>query len=179
MSPGRHLRASAAALALCAGLAAAPARAASTGGEAALMKALLHSRELWATIDVCSPADQRDYVGVRGSMPGDRRRADRMYMSFALQYEDAATHAWVNLKSAAGTSWMLVGAGGSVRQGGASFKIVPGSGRTGYTLRGVVRYEWRRGGRVVQSTSRTTEPGHKSLAGADPAGYSAASCLLG
>ncbi len=84
----RHLRAAVAALALCVGLAAPPARAATTkaGGEAATMKALLHSRELWATIDVCSPTDQRDYVGVRGSMPGDRRRGDHMYMSFALQY---------------------------------------------------------------------------------------------
>ncbi len=32
---------------------------------------LLHSRELWATVDVCNPKDQPNTVGIRGSMPGD------------------------------------------------------------------------------------------------------------
>ncbi len=34
-------------------------------------RALLTSKELWATIDVCDPPDQPNTLGVRGSMPGD------------------------------------------------------------------------------------------------------------
>ena len=52
------------------------------------MQALLRSRELWSTIDVCSPAAQPNTVGVRGSMPGDRHGHDKMYMRFRLQYMD-------------------------------------------------------------------------------------------
>jgi hypothetical protein len=147
--------------------------------EAPLLKALLHSRELWATIDVCSPADQPDFVGIRGSMPGDKHARDKMYMSFRLQYMDATSKKWVDLSSAKTPAFVFVGPGGSVRQGGRSFQLVPRAGKPASTLRGVVDYQWRRGKTVLQSTSRPTSAGRKSLAGADPAGFSAASCLIG
>jgi hypothetical protein len=141
-------------------------------------RALLHSRELWATIDVCSPADQPDYVGIRGSMPGDRRARDKMYMSFRLQYLQSHTKKWADLSSAS-PSWVLVGPGSGVRQGGRSFQLVPRSPHEAFTLRGVVEFQWRRGTSVLQSTSRTTSAGHTSLAGADPVGYTSASCRIG
>jgi hypothetical protein len=167
--------------ALAACLPAAAGAAASSphsGPEAALLKALLRSRELWATIDVCTPPDQRDYVGIRGSMPGDKQSHDKMYMSFHLQYM-SADKKWVDLASAKAPAYIYVGQGGSVRQGGRSFQLVPRSGEPASTLRGVVSYQWRRGKTVLQSTTRPTTAGHKSLAGADPAGFSAASCLIG
>ena len=46
-------------------------------------------------------------------------------------------------------------------------------------MRGIVDYQWRRGRVVLQTAERTTTAGHRSLAGADPAGYSAATCLIG
>jgi hypothetical protein len=147
--------------------------------EAPLLKALLRSRELWATIDVCSPAGQPDYVGIRGSMPGDKRVHDKMYMSFRLQYMDATSKKWVDLSSAKTAAFVFVGPGGSVRQGGRSFQLVPRTGKPASTLRGVVDYQWRRGKTILQATSRPTTAGHKSLAGADPAGFSAATCLIG
>jgi hypothetical protein len=147
--------------------------------EAPLLKALLRSRELWATIDLCNPADQPDFVGIRGSMPGDKHAHDKMYMSFRLQYMDATAKKWVDLSSAKTAAFVFVGPGGSVRQGGRSFQLVPRAGKSASTLRGVVDYQWRRGKAVLQSTSRPTTAGHKSLAGADPAGFSAASCLIG
>jgi hypothetical protein len=58
---------------------------------------LLQSRLLWATIDVCSPSDQPDTLGIRGSMPGYGRAHDTMYMSFHLQYLNAATNSWTDL----------------------------------------------------------------------------------
>jgi len=146
--------------------------------EAALMKALLHSRELWATIDVCSPADQPEFVGVRGSMPGDRHSHDKMYMRFHLQYMDAAKKHWVDLTSTRSPSFIYVGPGSTVRQGGRSFQLVARPGKPAVELRGVVEYQWRRGKAVVQSTSRATGAGHKSVAGADPPGYSSATCTI-
>jgi hypothetical protein len=169
----------AATIALAAAAAAAPAPAPHPGSESALLKALLRSRELWATIDVCSPADQPNTVGVRGSMPGDRHPHDKMYMRFRLQYMNTATKHWTDLASARSGNFVFVGPGSNVRQGGRSFQLVPRPGRAAAEMRGVVEYQWRRGRTVVQAISRPTSAGHKSVAGADPAGYSAATCSIG
>ena len=141
-------------------------------------KALLDSRELWATIDVCDPADQRDTVGIRGSMPGDGNAHDRMYMSFRLQYMNSHSQ-WVSLSEDASSSWVAVGGGGSPRQGGTSFALKPVAGKPAVDLRGVVDFQWRRGKTLVQSATEPTSSGHRSLAGADPAGFSAATCTIG
>jgi hypothetical protein len=140
--------------------------------------ALLTSRQLWATIDVCSPRDQANTIGVRGSMPGDHEAKDRMYMSFRLEYRNRATGHWAAL-SAGRAVFVYVGTGASPRQGGRSFQLMPVAGQPAFTLRGVVEFQWRRGHHVIGSATRTTEGGHKSLAGADPAGYSAATCQIG
>lgn len=140
---------------------------------------LLSSRELWATVDVCNPADQRDTVGIRGAMPGDGQAKDRMYMSFRLQYLNPATGHWANLLSGASPSYVAVGAAADARQGGRSFQLVaPAAGKPAVTLRGVVDYQWRRGKAILEQAERVSTAGHKSLAGADPAGYSAASCVI-
>jgi hypothetical protein len=140
--------------------------------------ALLSSRELWATIDVCNPADQPDTVGIRGSMPGDRHSHDKMYMSFRLQYMNASRQ-WVNLSNGASSSFMAVGSGAAARQDGTSFELKPVTGKPAVTLRGVVDFQWRRGSTVLASGALPTAVGHKSLAGADPPGYSAATCIIG
>jgi hypothetical protein len=140
--------------------------------------ALLRSRLLWATIDICDPADQPNTVGIRGSMPGDHQPHDTMYMRFRLQYMNTATKAWVDLSKASG-GYAAVGSGSSARQAGRSFQLNPVAGQPAYTLRGVVNFEWRHGTTVVAQTSRTTSAGRQSLAGSDPAGFSAASCLIG
>jgi hypothetical protein len=148
-------------------------------GRAVVAHSLYQSRELWATIDVCSPPDQLNTVGVRGSMPGDGQAHEKMYMSFRLQYEDSATAKWVDLSSAATPEFVAVGAASSARQAGRSFQLVPVAGKPPFTLRGVVTFQWRRGGTVVHAVSRPTTAGQLSLAGADPAGFSAATCVIG
>jgi hypothetical protein len=161
-------------------LAPVPALAASTstgsGRTTALKHALLSSHELWATVDVCNPADQPYTVGIRGSMPGDGRARDRMYMSFRLQYLDSVNKRWVDLVGASST-FVAVGTGASARQGGRSFQLVPGKAMS--TLRGVVDFQWRHGASVVESAARPTTAGHRSLAGADPTGFSVATCPIG
>jgi hypothetical protein len=157
-------------------------RAASALAKAAkpstLERALLHSHELWATIDVCNPANQPNTVGIRGSMPGDGHAHDKMYMSFRLQYLNTSKQ-WVNLASGASSSFVVVGSGASARQGGTSFELKPVAGKPAVTLRGVVDFQWRRGKTVEVSGAEQTTAGHKSLAGADPANYSAATCVIG
>jgi hypothetical protein len=168
-------------LAALAALGAAPTAASSSPSPAqkarASTRALLKSHELWATIDVCNPKDQPNTVGVRGSMPGDGRSSDRMYMSFHLQYMSPAG-TWVDLPSATPT-FLAVGGSGAPREGGRSFQLVPPAGKPASLIRGVVVYQWRHGKVVLVRASRATSAGHKSVAGADPPGFSAASCLIG
>jgi hypothetical protein len=179
MVPSKRLLAGLTAVAVCAP---APALATSapsrTGKPTAAERALLDSHELWATIDVCNPPKQPDTVGIRGSMPGDGHAHDRMYMSFRLQYLDASRQ-WVDLASGASSGFVAVGGGASARQGGTSFELKPVAGRPAVTLRGVVDFQWRRGRTVAMSGAQATSAGHRSLAGAEPANYSAATCVIG
>jgi hypothetical protein len=177
MLSGKSLLAGLATVALIA--APAPALASTStavGPTSALKRALLSSHDLWATIDVCNPADQPFTVGIRGSMPGDGKAHDKMYMSFRLQYMSTASKRWVDLAGAA-SSFVSVGTGKSARQSGRSFQLVPG--KTAFDLRGVVDFQWRRGSIVLQSAARPTTAGHRSVAGADPASFSAATCQIG
>lgn len=139
---------------------------------------LLQSRELWATIDVCNPADQPDTVGVRGSMPGDGHAKDTMYMSFQLQYLETKTNTWVDLRDGDST-FIEIGDAKAPRQGGWSVQLKPVAGQPPDTLRGVVTFQWRHDGHVAHETTRTTQAGHKSLADADPPDYTAAQCTIG
>jgi hypothetical protein len=140
------------------------------------LRSLLGSSELWSTIDVCSPGDQPEWVGVRGSMPGDGHPHDRLYMSFRLQYLNTSAGRWIDIAKTL-SRYVYVGTGAAARQGGTSFEVTRGAVPS--TLRGVVRFEWRRGGIVMQATSRATSAGHRSVRGGDPPGYSAASCIIG
>jgi hypothetical protein len=131
---------------------------------------------LWATINVCSPKNAPNVVGVRGSMPGDGQSKDMMYMRFRLQYYEETTRKWLELGHGADSGMLLVGPASTVRQYGRSFTLAAPT--RAVKLRGLVSFEWLRGKRVVYSTERVTSSGRKNVAGADPAGYSAATCLL-
>jgi hypothetical protein len=155
-----------------------PAPATSRASTAALARAsahsLLQSRQLWATIDLCNPPDQPHYVGVRGSMPGDGRAPDRMYMLFRLQYVNA-TGQWAEIANGPAPSFVPVGSARITRQLGRSFQVRP---QRALTLRGVVSFQWRHGSRVLASAYRVTTAGRESLKGSDPAGFSAATCRI-
>jgi hypothetical protein len=142
-------------------------------------QALFKSRLLWSTIDVCNATDQPDTLGVRGSMPGDGEAHDTMYMRFRLQYLDTSTKAWVDLANGVSPHYASVGTGASPRQGGRSFQLSPVAGQPAVTMRGVVTFQWRHGDTVLAQISRPTTPERKALAGSDPAGFSAARCVIG
>jgi hypothetical protein len=61
---------------------------------------------------------------------------------------------------------------------GRTFTIRPPAGGGVFVLRGVAIFEWRRGDSVVRRARRLTRGGHPGTAGADPAGYSAATCTI-
>jgi hypothetical protein len=136
-----------------------------------------HSRELWATVDVCDPADQRDTIGIRGSMPGDGNAHDTMYMDFQLQYLQGK-NTWVDLAHGGSSGLIAVGPGKTVRQGGTSFQLMPVKGKPAYTMRGFVTFQWRQNGKVLHEVTRATSAGHQGVADADPPGFSAAECTI-
>jgi hypothetical protein len=102
-----------------------------------------------------------------------------MYMRFRLQYRDASTKHWVDLTTEAASGFVAVGRAKSTRQAGRSFQLIPVPGKPAFALRGVVSFQWRRGAKVLLSASKPTTAGRQSLAGADPPGYSAATCSIG
>jgi hypothetical protein len=150
-----------------------PAHAAASG------HTLLQSRDLWATINVCNAIDQPDFVGIRGSMPGNGQAHDMMYMRFRVQYLDVQSMHWVDAKNRVVADFHAVGSANKVRQAGTSFDLPPIAGGPAISYRGVVTFQWRRGAHVLASSSRTTSAGRVSTSGADPAGFSAATCVLG
>ena len=140
---------------------------------------LLSSPELWATIDICDPRDKRDTIGVRGSMPGDGRTRQQMYMRFIVQYRDARTGRWLSVGSSADTGFVAVGgANAASRESGRSFVLRTTRRGAAYRLRGEVMFQWRRGIHVIHDAVRYTEGGHNSGASGDPRGYSASTCVL-
>jgi hypothetical protein len=147
-------------------------------GAVAHPASLLSSRHLWATVDVCNPADQPNTIGVRGSMPGDGHPKDSMYMRFGVQYLDPTTKQWVLISKGADSGFLKVGSARLTRQSGWSFQFARLAGKPAYTLRGSVVFQWRRGAKLLASATRITSAGHRSLAGADPPGFSAATCKL-
>ena len=91
---------------------------------------------------------------------------------------DTSARHWVDLAGAA-SEYFSVGNARTARQAGRSFVLVPPTRGNAFTLRGVVSYQWRHGGRIIAALSRTTGAGHESLAGADPPNFSAATCQIG
>src|SRR3977135_4102319 len=94
---------------------------------------------------VGNPADQANTIGIRGSMPGDGQARDKMYMRFRVQYLNAATKRWADLANGASSGFASVATGASARQTGRSFQLSPVAGQPGFTLRGLVIFQWRQG----------------------------------
>lgn len=142
--------------------------------------AVASARAPWATVNVCDTASNPDTIGIRGSMPGGVARATEMFMRFQVRYE-RDDGSWRLLSSGGDSGFIDAGRArtrGS-RQAGHSFRLSPPRAGNVYTLRGLVTFEWRaKDGTVVRRARRATTAGHRSTAGADPAGFSAAECTI-
>ena len=149
---------------LAALLAAAPARA----EEAAVSP--------WATVNVCDTAASPNEIGIRGSMPGLKRRT-RMTMRFRVQYRDEGRWRFVRRGADSGHQLVDVGRGGE-HDAGWSFGFKPPESGGAYELRGVVDFTWKRGGKTVRRERRVTSGGHPGTMGAEPPDFSAATCAI-
>jgi hypothetical protein len=133
--------------------------------------------EPWATVNVCDTEAHPNQLGIRGSMPGLARRT-RMFMRFRVQYETLEGE-WRTVKSGADSRWRKIANG---RRGehdaGWTFEFKPPATGGAHVLRGVVSFQWRRHGRVVERDRRVTEEGHPGTAGADPPDFSAETCAI-
>jgi hypothetical protein len=133
--------------------------------------------EPWATINVCDTQAHPNQLGIRGAMPGLARRT-RMYMRFRVQYETLEGE-WRMVGTGADSRWHKVANG---RRGehdaGWTFEFKPPATGGAHVLRGVVSFQWRRDGRVVERDRRITEEGHPGTAGADPEDFSAETCAI-
>ena len=139
----------------------------------------LVSRNLWATIDICSSAKHQDTVGIRGSMPGTGVGGEQMFMRFRVQFLSSADHLWHYVTAHADSGYQPVGFGRFVaRQSGWSFTFHPPAAHGHYTIRGVVGFQWRQKARILLDTHLLTTAGHTNAVGAQPKGYSAATCSL-
>jgi hypothetical protein len=135
------------------------------------------SPKLWATIDVCDTPAHPNTIGIRGSMPGTGDPRQLMFMQFIVEYRSASGH-WHYLGGAGDSGLVAVGRGSSItRQAGQDFTLARSATRT-YTLRGVIVFEWSLNGKTISRQVRATRAGHTAAAGADPAGYSAATCTI-
>ena len=128
---------------------------------------------LWATVNVCDTAKHANEVGIRASMPGTPRNAVRR-LRFRVQWRDGDRWRYV---TGADSGWRkLSRSRGRAIESGWSFEFEPPS--KAITFRGVVRFRWLRDGRVIGRAVEITEAGHRSTAGSDPVGYSAATCSI-
>ena len=150
---------------------------AASSGATAVPRSLRLSLDLWATIDVCDTPRQPNWIGIRGSMPGDGNAHHKMFMRFRLQYLDPGTKRWTDLGKAA-SEYVWLGPANAPGQRGRSFQLMPRAGEHVAPIRGVVTFQWRRGGTVLFELSRATTAGHKGITGAEPPNFSVATCQI-
>ena len=137
------------------------------------------AKRLWATINVCDTADFADTVGIRASMPGLGNSRERLYMRFRVQYLRPSDGRWRDIGPGGDSGFVLVGSGRwRRREAGQNFTLNPPAAGRAFRVRGLVTFEWRRGQLVVRREQQRTHGGHRGTTGADPEGYSAASCVV-
>jgi hypothetical protein len=148
-----------------------------TPATAAAAPAVEKSPDLWATVNVCDTAASPDKIGIRGSMPGLGKRSD-LFMRFQVHYFAKADGKWHNIEDNADKLMKLGSASKRVLESGYTFKFKPPPDGGAHTMRGAVTFVWKRKGRVVKKVREITEAGHRSTKGAEPPGFSAATCQI-
>jgi hypothetical protein len=166
-----------AALMLALMLLARPAQAASGPSPATIRAAVAkarHSRDLWSTVNVCTPRRKPHVVGVRAQMPALGFPA-WISIQIQLDYWNKAHHRFVPLAGSWATRLVHLGiVSAGLQQGGYNFVLPAHAG----LLRGTVTYRWRRNGQLLLTQIRHTVAGHPRADQGIPAHYSAATCRV-
>jgi Ser/Thr protein kinase RdoA (MazF antagonist) len=100
-------------------------------------------------------------------------------MRLQLQFQ-RSDGTWRRLGRSGDSGFLALGRGDAkLRQAGRTFTMTPpAEGQAAFVLRGLATFEWRRDGDVIRRARRATSAGHETTPGADPPGYSAATCSV-
>lgn len=124
----------------------------------------------WATVNLCDPGDRPGAMGVRAGVPAG---PGAQWIRVRAEWYDWRTRSWAKAPGGDG-GWVQVGSGKLGVRSGATFTFpVPAAGRV-LLLRGSVKMEWRRRGRVMRKRTVRTTRGHAASAG----GRSWAQCVV-
>ncbi len=129
------------------------------------------SRDLWATVNICSTGNGLGSLGVRGQIPALGFNAS-LAMGIAVQYWNSPKRQWASVPAAA----RLLQLGSYVtglHQAGYTFKFASPA-----LLRAVVAFQWRLGSTVIGRATRLTDGGINHVDFGDPPGYSRATCTI-
>jgi hypothetical protein len=139
----------------------------------------LSTAKPWATVNVCDTKAHPDAFGVRGYMRGLGKVRTHMYLRIQGEYQTGSGE-WRSLGASGDSGWLDAGRSfARPRQTGRTFTITPpAKGRPAYVLHAIVTFEWRRGAKVLRHVQVVTTGGHRGVSGADPTGFSAASCAI-
>ncbi len=131
------------------------------------------SSTLWATVNICNTGRYPNVIGIRAQMPSLGFNA-QLSMSFEVEYWSTKDHMF-KLVPGAGMSVPVGTSKLGLRQSGIQLPFAPHAGQ----LRGVVQFQWSRGGQVVGSTGLITTAGHPDADFGDPQHHSSSECLIG
>jgi hypothetical protein len=148
------------------------------GSDTATLYTASAVKNQWSTINICDTKNHPDQLGIRARMPA-MDRGVKMKMRFFVQY--LRHGAWVGVPADGGgttmSEWFVVGYGKyKWEELGDTFhfsQLKPGDN---FTMRGLVKFQWRRHGKVLRSAHAYTSAHHPSAKYGDPVGYSKATC---
>jgi hypothetical protein len=133
-----------------------------------------HSRDLWTTVNVCTPRRKPHTVGVRAQMPALGFSA-WLSMEIQLDFWNKAHRRFMPVAGSGATRLVQLGiVSAGLEQGGYNFVLPVHAG----LLRGTVTYRWRRNGQLLLTQTRHTVAGHPRADQGVPAHYSAATCRV-
>jgi hypothetical protein len=130
----------------------------------------------WATINVCDTQAHPNELGIRARMPGNGRH-QRMYMRFLAEYQ-AGDGSWHRVAVGGTSPWEYAGSAlFTYQELGYTFSFDQMAPGEGYTMRGLVKFQWRAHGKVLRRAQLRSTGDHPSKQG-DPPHYSTATCFV-
>jgi hypothetical protein len=154
--------------------------AAVAGSDGATLYSASAPKNQWGTINICDTAKHPDQLGIRARMPALDRPV-KMKMRFFIEY--MKNGAWVGVPSDDGgtttSDWFVVGNGEHKwEEIGDTFKLSRLKPGDTFQMRGLVKFQWRRHGKVIKRAHAYTTGHHSRGDYGDPRGYTAATCTV-
>jgi hypothetical protein len=132
-----------------------------------------HSKNLWATVNVCGPHRAPHTLGIRAQMPA-LGFAAQLWVRIQVDYWNVAKQRFVRVADPHARGLVSLGTvTAGLQQGGESFAFTHGA-----YLRATVTFSYRRHGKLLLQLTRHTSAGHPGADQGIPPHHSAATCRL-